>query len=160
MVQRKQRPPPAGGRGLRKNVVCDYLYNWVYAKVSTFTFLAMFSHPYFIKLIHGLLNDFRFISQDASFKVASSFSLHAYTGTRKVRTTDINFFPIENKHLEMNTRTKHSLQAVIEHWVLIKVLPKVRPRFFCMYKPYLHTTPNELGNKCQKWLLLFANLNI
>ena len=63
------------------------------------------------------------------------------------------FLAIESNYFEMNTRTKHSLQTFIQYGVLVKVLPKVRPRFFCMNEPYLHTTPNELGYKCQEWLL-------
>ena len=120
----------------------------------------MFSHPYFIKLIHGLLNDFRVICQDVCFKIASRFSLHANTGTREVRTSNIHFLAIKDKYLEMNARTEDSLQAVIENRILVKVLPKVRARFLSMKKPYLHTTPDKLGYKCQEWLLLLTHLNI
>ena len=113
----------------------------------------MFSNPNVIKLIHGLFNDFRVICQDASFKVASRFRLHSDTSTCEICTTDIYFFSVEHKHLKMNTRTKHSLQTVIEYWVHVKILTKDRTWFFCMNEPYLHTTPNELGYKCQEWLL-------
>ena len=68
--------------------------------------------------------------------------------------------PVEDKHLEMNTRTKHTFQTVIENRVLVKVLPKVRAWLFCMNEPYLHTTLNELGNESQKWLFLFVQLHI
>ena len=73
----------------------------------------MFSHPYFIKLIHSLFNNFWVICQDACFKVARSFSLHANSRTREVRTSNIHFLAIKDKHLEMNTRTEDSLQAVV-----------------------------------------------
>jgi hypothetical protein len=60
----------------------------------------------------------------------------------------------------MDSRTEHSLQTVIQYWELVKVLPEVRPRFFCMNQPHLYPTPNELSNECQKWFLLFAHLHI
>ena len=71
-----------------------------------------------------------------------------------------NFFTIENKHLEMNTRTKHTLQAAIEYGIFVKVLPKVRSWFFCMNEPYLHTMPNKSGKDSKKWFLLLAHINI
>lgn len=58
----------------------------------------------------------------------------------------------------MNTRTKHSLKAVIEHRVLVKVLLKNWVGFFCMNEPYLR--PNKLGNECQERLLLIAHIYI
>jgi len=85
----------------------------------------MFPYPHIIELVHGLFYDFWVISQYACFEVASSFSLHANSRTREVRTSYIHFLAIKNKHLEMNTRTKHTLQTVIEYRVLVKVLPEV-----------------------------------
>ena len=159
-MQSKQRPPPTRGRGRKKSTFRNQLYDWVRTIVSTFAFLAMFSHPYFIKLIHGLFNYLGVISHNSCFKIASRFSLHANTGAREVRTSNIHFLAIKDKYLEMNARTEDSLQSVIENRLLVKVLPKVRARFLSMNKSYLHPTPNELCNESQKRLLLFAYLHI
>ena len=69
----------------------------------------MLSHPYFIKLVHCLFHDFWFICQGASFKVTFVIGFHPNTSTRKVCATDIYFFSVKDKHLEMNTRTEDSL---------------------------------------------------
>ena len=73
----------------------------------------MFSHPYFIELVHCLFDNFCVICKDASFKVASRFSLHTNSSTREVRTSYIHLLAIKDKHLEMNTRTENSLQPVV-----------------------------------------------
>ena len=120
----------------------------------------MLSHPYFVELVHCLFNDFRVICQDARLEVASRFSLHANSRTREICTTHIYLLANKDKHLEMNTQTKHSLQAVVENRVLVKVLPEVWSRFFCMNEPYLHTTTDEHGNESKEWLLLLSYLYI
>ena len=116
----------------------------------------MLSHPYFIKLIHGLFNDFWIICQDASFKVTFVICLHSDTCTCKIRTADIHLFNIKDKHFEMNTGTKHSLQTIIQHCVLVKILTKVRTWFFCMNESNLHTAPYEMSNDGKKRFLFFA----
>ena len=136
------------------------IIDWVWTELSALAGFAMLAHPYFIELGHGTIDDFGVIGQDARLEVAFVADFHANAGTSEISTTYINLLPIEHKHLEMNTRTKHTLQAVIQHWVLVKILPKVQTRFFCMNEPYLHATPNELSNKSQNRLLLFAHLDI
>ena len=118
-------------------------YYRVRTELSSLAFLAMLSYPDIIELVHGLFDNFWVICQDASFKVSFIIRLHTDTGTSKVCTTDIYFFSIKDKHLEMNTRTKHTLQTVIQHWVLVKILTKVRAWFLGMNEPYLHTTPDK-----------------
>jgi len=51
-LQRKQRPPPTGGRGQRK-MKCSSkkLFDWVCAEISTLAGFAMLAHPYFIELV-------------------------------------------------------------------------------------------------------------
>ena len=137
-----------------------FLCDWVCAEISTLAFFAMFTHPYFIELVHCLFDNFCVICKDSSFKVSFIIRLHTDTGTSKVRTPDIHLLPIENHHLEVHTRAEHSLQAVIQHRIFVKVLAEVWTWFFGMYKSYLHATPNELGNKSQKRLLLLSYLNI
>ena len=127
--------------------VLKILYYWVGAEVLALAGFTMLAHPDFVKLVHGLFYDFGVIGQNASLKVSFIIRLHTDTGTSKVCTTDIYFFTVKDKHLEMNTRTKHTFQAVVKNRVLIKVLTKVWTWFFCMNEPYLHTTPNELGYK-------------
>ena len=50
--------------------------------------------------VHGLLHDFRVISQDASLEVTSRFCFHPDASTSKIRTSDIHLFAIKDKHLK------------------------------------------------------------
>ena len=137
-----------------------YCYDWVYTEGSAFASLAEFTYPYVIKLVHCLLNDCRGISQYACLEVTFVFAFHANTGTSKVCAANIHLFAVEDKHFEMNARTKHSLQAVIEYRVLVKILPKSRTRFFRMNEPNLHSLVYELGYERKEWFLLLAHLHI
>ena len=124
MMQRKQRPPPTRGRGQRKMIFLIKLRDGVWTEFSTFAGFAMLAYPYFIKLVdfvfvrhdsgifeqarmslaapsvHGLLNDFCFICQDARFKIAFVISLHSNTSTCEVRASHIHLFPIKDKYLK------------------------------------------------------------
>ncbi len=128
--------------------------------VSSFARFAVFSHPHVIKLVHGLFDDYRVVCQDACFKVALVISLHANASTSEVGTADINLLTIENHHFEMDSWTKDPFKTVVEYWIFVKILPEIWSRFFCMDKPHLHTTPNELGHKSQKWFRLLPQLHI
>lgn len=90
-------------------------------------FFAMFTNPDIIKLIHGSLHYFKFICQDACFKVAFVACLHTETCAREVGTANIDLLTIKNNHLEMNTQTKYSSQAVIGNYILAKVSLKFGP---------------------------------
>ena len=119
-------------RSWKNAVINKKLCYWVWTEISTLASLTEFTHPYFIELVHGLFYDFWVICKDASFKVSFIIRFHTNTGTSKVCTTDIYFFSIKGKHLEMNARTKNSFQAVREHRIYVEVLPKVRTRFLSM----------------------------
>ena len=83
------------------------------AEVSALALLAELANPYVIKLVHGLFNDCRLISQYACLKVAFVFTLHADTGTCKVGAADINFLEVKDEHLEVDPGTEHPFQPVI-----------------------------------------------
>ena len=97
--------------------------------------------------VHGLFNDFWIVREDACLEVSYGLCFHADAGTCEVCTSDIYFLAVKYDNLEVYTRTKYSLQAVIENRVFVKVLTKVRAWFFRMNEPYLHTTPNKLGDE-------------
>ena len=118
-------------------------YYRVRTELSSLAFLAMLSYPDIIELVHGLFDNFWVICQDASFKVALVVRFHTNSCTCQVRTSNKHFLAVKDKHLEMNTRTENSFQAVIQHWVPVKILTKVWTWFFCMNEPYLHTTPDK-----------------
>ncbi len=121
---------------------------------------AVFAHPHFIKLVHGLFDDLRVVGQYSGLEVACCFGFHTDTSACEVGATHVNLFAVEYEHLEMNSWAEHSLQSVVQHRVFIEVLTKVRSRLFCMDQPHLHTPADELGNKRQKRFLLFAHLHI
>ena len=134
--------------------------------------------------VHCLFHNFRVIGQDTSLEVASCFCFHADTApvrfalptytSLQSKTNILNRWSSESRvelaptipsrdrgrRSQMDARTEHPLQTVIQYRVLVKVLSKVGPGFFCMNESHLRPTSNELGNECQKWLLLFAHLHI
>ena len=91
----------------------EKLCDWVRAEVSSLAGLAVFPYPYFVELVHCLLHDFWVIGQNASLEVSFVVRFHSDAGTCKVRTADIYLLAIKDKHLEVDSRTKHTLQAVI-----------------------------------------------
>jgi hypothetical protein len=76
------------------------LCDGVWTEVSSFAGFAMLAYPDFIELVHGLLNDFRVIGQDASLEVTSRFCFHADTSTSKIRASDIHLLAIKDKHFK------------------------------------------------------------
>ena len=120
----------------------------------------MFTHPYFIKLIHGLLYDFWFIGQDARFKVTSAITLHSNAGTSQIGAADIHFFSIKHKHLEMHPRAKHPLQPIIQNREPVKVLTEVWPRFLGMNQSHCHSFLYQPGQYLQEWLLALPIFDI
>ena len=135
-------------------------HNRIRAILSPFARFAVFPHPHFIKLVHGLFDDLWVVGQDSGFEVACCFSFHSDAGACEVGATHVNLFAVEYEHLEVDSWTEHSLQSVVQHGVFIKVLTKVRSRLFRMDKPHLHASADELSNKCQKRFLLTAHLHI
>ena len=138
----------------------EKLCDWVRAEVSSLACLAVFPYPDFVELVHCLLHDFRDISQDASLEVSLIVRLHSDAGTCKVRAAHIHLLAVKDQHLEVDSRTKHSLQAVIQDRILVEVFPEVRPRLLCMNEPHLHTFSNELGNESQERFCFLAHLNV
>ena len=61
--------------------------------------------PYGIKVFLRLQYKSRFVGKYSCFKIALPLTLHPYTCARKIGTTDISRFAIEDHKLEMNTRT-------------------------------------------------------
>jgi hypothetical protein len=114
------------------------------AEVSAFARFAELANPYVIKLVHGLFYYCRVISQYARLKVAFIFTLHTDTGTCKVGASDIDLFEVKDEHLEMNTRTEHPLQTVVQDGIPVKVLPKGGTWFLSMNEPHLHVLAYEL----------------
>ena len=89
------------------------LYDRVGTEIFAFAIFAVTPYPYIVKLIHRLLNDLWLVSQYAGLEVASRVCLHADAGTSEVCAADIHLFTVEHQHLEMNTRTENSFQAVV-----------------------------------------------
>ena len=113
-MQSKQKPLPFGGRGLKEvNFYRKDLCDWVKAEVSSLADLTMFTYPDFVELVHGLLHDFRVIGQDASLEVSLVVRLHSDAGTSKVRASHIHLLAVKDEHLEVDSRTKHTFQAVV-----------------------------------------------
>lgn len=96
------------------------------AEVSAFARFAELANPYVIKLVHGLLNDCRVISQYACLKIAFVFTLHANTGTCQVGAADIDILAVKDEHLEVNSWTEHPLQTVVQDGVPVKVFAERR----------------------------------
>ena len=136
------------------------LYDRVGAEIFAFAIFAVTAYPYIVKLIHRLLNDLWLVCQDASLEVASRVCLHADAGTSEVSAADIHLFTVEHQHLEMHTWAEHSLQSVIQYWVLVEILSEVRSRLLSVDESHLHSPPYEQRDESQKRFLLAAHLHI
>ena len=139
-----------------EKILCDR----VRTEVFSFAGSTMLANPDIIELVHRLLNDFRKIGQNACFEITFVLVFHANSCTREVCTADIHLSAVKYNNFKVNTRTKHSLQTIVQHREFVEVLAEVRARLFCMNQPHRHATPNELGNESQKWPLLLAHFYI
>ena len=134
--------------------------NRVTAKGFSFAAGAVFAYPYGIKLVHGLLNQFRFVGEDARLKVAGAFSFHADACTSEVCAADVGQLAVEDQDLEMHPRTECPFKAIEQCWIFVEVLAEGWTRLLGMDKPNFDTLFDELSQDSKKRLGLRADLDI
>ena len=118
------------------------------------------AYPDGIKLVHGLLNQFGDIGENASLEVACSFAFHADACAGEVGAADIGYLSVKDQNLEMHPRTKRPFQAFKQSRVFVEILTERWARFLGMDKPYLNSFFDKLCLDCQEGLCLRAYLDI
>ena len=75
--------------------------NRIPTKLLPFTILAVLSNPNIIKLVHGLLDQFGVVGEDARFEVARTIAFHANTCAGEVGATDVGYLSVKDQDLKV-----------------------------------------------------------
>lgn len=111
---------------------------------------AVAAHPHLVELVHCLFHNHRVVGEDAGLEVAGIFTLHPDARAGKVGAADIDFFTIEDEHLEMHARTERPFHPVDERRVLVEILTERRSRFLGVDEPYFHAPADELRQQFEE----------
>ena len=136
------------------------LCNWIGTEFTTFTGFAIPANPNIVELVHGLLNQFRIIGEDASLKVTGVLPFHPDACTSEIGTADVGKLAIENQYLEMHPWTKHSFKTIKQCWVFVKILTESWPWLFGVDETDFHSSLDQLCQNRKEWLCLRADLDI
>ena len=120
----------------------------------------MLTYPNIIELVHGLLNQLWIVGEDAGLEVAGAVAFHADACAGEVGAADICHLAIENKNLEMYSRTKHPFQAIKQGRIFVEVLTERWTRLLGMNESHLNAFFDELCQNGQEGLRLRADLDI
>ena len=134
--------------------------NRVAAKGFPFTGLAVFAYPDGIELVHGLLNQFRVVGEDACLEVACAIAFHADACASEVGAADVGNLVIEDQNLEMHPWTKCPFKAIKQSRVFVEVLAERRTWLLGMDKPHLNTFFDELCQDRKEGLRLRPDLDV
>ena len=110
----------------------------------------MTAHPYLIELVHCLLHNHGVVGEDAGLEVAGVFALHPDARAGEVGAANIDFFAIEDEHLEVYARTERPFHPVDERRVLVEVLAERQSRFLGMDKPNCNAPADKLRQQFEE----------
>jgi hypothetical protein len=145
-LQRKKKPVPISCTGLKSfSFFLKKSGDWVTAKGFPFTGLAVFAYPDGIELVHGLLNQFGIVGEDASLEVAGAIAFHADACAGEVGAADVGNLVIKNQDLEMHPWTKCPFKAIKQSRVFVEVLAKSGTWLLGVDEPYLNAFFDELS---------------
>ena len=96
---------------MKVNKVSLILFDWVSAVLAATAVGTVFSAPYAVKLLTGSIYQGGFVGEYSSLEVATVATLHAYAGSCQIGRANVGSLEIENKHLEMDSRTEHPFQS-------------------------------------------------
>ena len=134
--------------------------NQVPAKVLPFAARTMFAYPYGIELVHGLLNQFGVVGEDACLKVARAFSFLADACTSEVGTADVGLLAVEDQYLEMHPRTERPFKTIEQSRVFVEVFTESWTGLLGVDETDFDTLFDELSQDCKEGLHLRADLDI
>jgi hypothetical protein len=160
-LQRKKKPVPISSTGLKSfSFFLKKSGDWVAAKGFPFTGLAVFAYPDGIELVHGLLNQFGIVGEDARLEVASAVAFHADACAGEVSAADVGNLVIKNQDLEMHPWTKCPFKAIKQSRVFVEVLAKSGTWLLGVDEPYLNAFFDELCQDRKEGLRLRPDLDI
>lgn len=102
--------------------------DWISTVFLSAAVFAFESSPDGVELVNGGFDQGGIIGQDSRLKVSGPSALHTNPCPRQIGRTDIGSLAIKDDYLEVDTRTKGTLQAGKEDRVVVEILPEVRPR--------------------------------
>ncbi len=120
----------------------------------------MFSNPDIIELVHGLLDQFRIVGENASLEVSGAVAFHADACAGEVGAADVGYLIVEDQNLEMHPWTKCPFKAIKQSRVFVEVLAKRGTWLFGVDKPYLNAIFDELRQDRKEGLRLRPDLDI
>ena len=124
--------------------------DWISAEHLPSAVLTLESSPDGVELVNGGFDQGGFIGQDSCLKVSGPSALHSYPSSSQIGRTDIGSLTIKDDYLEVDTRTKGTLQAGKEDRVVVKVFPEVRPRFLGVNQANLLALLDQVGQDSQE----------
>jgi len=71
-----------------RNCLPKISHDRIRAELFPFASFAVFAHPYFIKLVHGLFDDLWVVGQYSGLEIACCFGFHADASACEVGATD------------------------------------------------------------------------
>ena len=120
----------------------------------------MLAYPNRIELVHGLLNQFGIVCEDACLEVAGAVAFHADACAGEVGAADVGYLVIKDQDLEMYPWTKRPLQAIKQGGVFVKVLAERGTWLFGVDEPHLNPFFDELGQDRKEGLHLRPDLDV
>ena len=102
------------------------------------------------------MREFRILNNNFHREYKSFFYIFMREGniditcTGKVGAADIDFFTIEDEHLEMHARTERPFHPVDERRVLVEILAKRRSRFLGMDEPNFNAPADKLRQQFEE----------
>jgi len=134
--------------------------NRISTKVLPFAVRTMFAYPNGIELVHGLLNQFGVVGEDACFEIARTLSFHADACAGEVGAADVSHLAIENQNLEMYPRTERPFKAIKQSRVFVEVLAEGWTRLLGMDETDFDSFFNKLSQDSKEGLRLRADFDI
>ena len=114
----------------------------------------MFAYPNGIELVHGLLNQFGVVGEDASLEVACAFSFHADACTSEVGATDVGHLAVEDQNLEMYPRTERPFKIIEQSRIFVEVLAEGGTWLLGVDEPNFDTFLDKLRQERKEGLRL------
>lgn len=108
--------------------------NRITAKLLASAALAETAHPNAVELVGGVFYKVFVAAQNAGFKVAGVFALHANSGSSQVCRTHVRCLKVKNYDFKMNPWAKNSLHSFYQNWIFVKILAERWSWFFCVNK--------------------------
>ena len=120
----------------------------------------MFAYPNGVELVHGLLNQFGVVGEDARLEVAGAFSIHADACPGEVCAANVGRLAVEDQYFEMHSRTECPFKTIEQSWIFVEIFAEGWSRFLGMDEPDFDTFFDKLSQDRKERLHLRADLDM